>query len=63
MDVLIFMVLLLVIGMFFIDHRLKKLTKISQAILDELKRASYSKPTEDDPLPPPLRLTKADVDG
>ena len=55
------MVLLLVIGMFFIDYRLKKLTKISQAVLDELKRASYSKPTEE-PLPPPLRLTKADMD-
>ena len=56
------MVLLLVIGMFFIDHRLKKLTKISQAILDELKPTSYSKPTEE-PLPPPLGLPKADVGG
>jgi hypothetical protein len=61
MDILIFLVLLLVIGMVFIDHRLKKLTKINQAVLNELKRASCS--SQPEPLPPPLRLTTADMDG
>lgn len=60
MDVLLFLVLLIVIGMFFIDHRLKRLVKLNQEILNELKSA---RATHEEPLPPPLRLTKQDIEA
>jgi hypothetical protein len=38
--------LIIVVGVFFVDHRLQKLVKIQQEILAEVKRQYYEKNAE-----------------
>jgi len=57
---------LIFVGVCFTVYRLTKLLEIGNKILDELKLARPKNPPPakitEEPLPPPLRLTRADVE-
>jgi hypothetical protein len=57
---------LIFVGVCFTVYRLTKLLEIGNKILDELKLARPKRETQarigEDPLPPPLRLTQADIE-
>ena len=53
-------VFVILVGMFFVDHRLSRLLKIQRAILEELRKKNYGKLTPEEPLPSALSLTEED---